>query len=47
MAKQIQSLTIMNVKIEQTEHVEMKISSKEKNNPTVEVRIILNSIVSI
>jgi hypothetical protein len=47
MAKQIQSLTIMNVKSEQTERVKMEISSIEKNNPTIEVRIILNSIVSI
>ncbi len=47
MAKQIKSLTTMNVKIEQTEHVKMEKSSQEQNNTMVEVRIILNSIVSI
>ncbi|CAF4769212.1 unnamed protein product [Rotaria socialis] len=37
MAKQIQSLTVMNVKLEETERVEMATLLKTKNNSTVEV----------
>ncbi|CAM4770586.1 unnamed protein product [Rotaria magnacalcarata] len=37
MAKQIQSLTVMNVKLEQTERAEMAASLKNKSNLTVEV----------
>ncbi|CAF3227467.1 unnamed protein product [Rotaria socialis] len=37
MAKQIQSLTVMNVKLEETERVEMATLLKTKSNSTVEV----------